>query len=370
LSTDFDCVVVGAGVVGLAIARQLALSGRTVIVLEKNARIGEETSARNSEVIHAGIYYQTGSLKARLCVRGKALLYSYLHDKALPFNRIGKLIVAVNEAQHSRLEGVAALAKANGVFDLEALGSSELRDLEPDVTGVSALLSPSTGIIDAHSLMLSLQADLEAADGVVALNAKVESLLLQPACVELSVRNDDDLSEIATRIVINAAGLYAGELAGRITGIDVEAPVLHYAKGNYFAYEGRSPFKHLVYPLPVDGGLGIHATLDLAGRLRFGPDVEWCDSIDYSLDSRRAESFYTAIKTYWPGLPDGSLAPAYVGVRPKLSGRGEPARDFEIVDSSASASARLIQLFGIESPGLTAALAIGEYVEEMLMRPV
>ena len=367
MSDRFDCAVVGAGVVGLAIARELALSGRAVIVLEQNGQIGEETSSRNSEVIHAGIYYPTGSLKARWCVEGKALLYEYLQARALPHRRIGKLIVAVSETERSQLDAIAGRARDNGVDDLALLDAAALHAMEPELRGVSALWSPSTGILDVHALMLSLQGDLESADGIVALNAEVDSFALGPAAVRLSVRSDDQLTEIEAATLINAAGLHATALARNGTGLDQSAvPETFYAKGNYFVYEGRSPFGHLVYPVPVEGGLGIHATLDLAGRVRFGPDVEWSDGIDYVLDESRAATFYAAIRTYWQGLPDGALAPGYVGVRPKLAGPGEHARDFMIDDQGSAQGGRLIQLFGIESPGLTSCLAIGRHVAAVL----
>lgn len=334
-----------------------------MVVLEKNGQIGGETSSRNSEVIHAGIYYPTGSLKAQWCVTGKALLYDYLCDRDLPHNKLGKLIVAIGEAERGRLDDIAARAAANGVDDLRLMDKAALHDMEPAIHGVAALWSPSTGILDVHSLMLSLQGDLEAADGIVALNAEVDSFALEHAGVSLSVVTDGEITEFEATVLINAAGLHATALANKGKGIDRSTvPRTYYAKGNYFVYEGRSPFRHLVYPLPVDGGLGIHATLDLEGRVRFGPDVEWSRGIDYTLDESRASDFYDAIRTYWPALPDGALAPGYVGVRPKLVGPGEPAGDFMIRKQRAGGNGQVIQLFGFESPGLTSCLAIGRHV--------
>jgi L-2-hydroxyglutarate oxidase LhgO len=359
-------VVVGAGVVGLATARSIARTGRSVIVLERNDRIGAETSSRNSEVIHAGIYYPAGSLKARLCVRGKALLYDYLRERALPHAQIGKLIVAVTPAEQDRLGGIIRAAAANGVKDLEPLDSRALAAREPNVRGVAAVWSPSTGILDAHALMLSLQADLEAADGLVALNAPVESIAVADDGIRVRIGGDDPL-EIGAACVVNAAGLEATALARRVDGLDAAAvPSIRYAKGNYFVCSGPSPFRHLIYPLPVDGGLGIHATLDLDGRLRFGPDVEWSETVDYTIDESRTDAFYAAIRTYWPELPDGGLMPGYVGVRPKLAGPGEPAADFAIVRADTHRAASLVHLFGIESPGLTACLAIAETVVSLI----
>lgn len=361
-----DAVVIGAGVVGLAIGRALARSGREVIVLERNSAIGAETSSRNSEVVHAGIYYTPGSLKAHLCVRGRELLYRYCDAKGIGHRRCGKLIVAVTDDQAARLETLETTARANGVHDLRWVEHAELRDLEPAVVGSRALLSPSTGIVDSHGLMLALQGDLEEAGGYVALRTEVTSGRYDEHGIRLVISSDDETTELDAGLVVNAAGLYAVKVAQTIDGLaGRDIPRMHYAKGNYFMYQGRSPFRHLVYPIPEEGGLGIHATLDLAGRTRFGPDVEWCDAADYTLDPGRGDSFYAAIRRYWPQLEDGALAPAYVGVRPKLSGPGESPADF-VVDVVAGERAKLVNLFGIESPGLTSALAFGEYVLERI----
>lgn len=367
MSETLDTVVIGAGVVGLAIGRRLARDGREVIVLEKNQAIGTETSSRSSEVIHAGIYYTPGSLKAHLCVRGRDELYAYCGLKGIAHRRCGKLIVAIHAEQEDKLEGLLRSGRANGVEDLRPVDRRELRALEPDVVGSAALLSPSTGIVDSHGLMLALQGDLEAAGGVVALRSEFRGARYGPDGIRLAVATEGETTELTARTLVNAAGLHATRVAETVEAAPpAPIPVTRYAKGNYFYYSGRSPFSHLVYPLPEDGGLGVHATLDLAGRARFGPDVEWSETIDYSLDARRAEAFYAAVRTYWPRLADGALSPGYVGVRPKLSGPGEAAADFVIQALGEPGSARLVHLFGIESPGLTASLAIADYVRDQL----
>jgi len=364
---EFDVVVVGAGVVGLAVGRALALSGREVLILERNAAIGEETSSRNSEVIHAGIYYPRGSLKAELCVRGRDALYRYCAEKGIPHRRIGKVIVAVSDEQRAELELLRLTAQANGVEDLEWLDRAGLHALEPEVSGVAALLSPSTGIVDSHALMLALRGDLEQAGGQVAVRSKLRDGRSAGNALALSVETEDGIVELRARTVVNCAGLHSDRVARALPDIaSVEIPTLRYAKGNYFVYDGKSPFRHLVYPLPEPGGLGVHATLDLAGRARFGPDVEWTETIDYSLDASRAERFYAAIRRYWPGLEDGMLSPGYVGIRPKLVGPGEPAADFMIAVGDVPGGGRIAHLFGIESPGLTASLAIAEHVRDRL----
>ena len=365
MNADIDIVVVGAGVVGLAVARAFALDGRDVIVLEKNAAIGEETSSRSSEVIHAGLYYPPGSLKARLCVRGRDALYRYCAEKGIAHRRCGKIVVAVADEQRTELESLRARAAENGVQDLRWLDAEELASLEPEVEGVAGLLSPSTGIIDSHALMLALLGDIEQAGGQLALRSELVAGELDDSAIRLRIATDGETTELRARCVVNAAGLHAERVARSIAGQhDVQVPRLRYAKGNYFAYRGKSPFRHLLYPLPEPGGLGVHATLDLAGRTRFGPDVEWSETIDYSIDPARAARFYAAIRRYWPALPDGSLSPAYVGVRPKLGGPGEPARDFAVL-ATRGGSATLVHLLGIESPGLTASLAVAEHVREL-----
>ncbi|MBN1237888.1 MAG: NAD(P)/FAD-dependent oxidoreductase [Gammaproteobacteria bacterium] len=368
MSEAIDAVVIGAGVVGLAVGRALARSGREVVVLEKAAAIGTETSSRNSEVVHAGIYYTPGSLKAHLCVRGRELLYRYCDSKGIEFRRCGKLIVAVTSEQCVQLETLETTARANGVHDLRRIEGAELRRMEPELIGAAALLSPSTGILDSHAMMLALQGDLEDAGGHVALHAAVEAGRYAGRTVRLTVSGDGETTDLEAGVVVNAAGLYADRVARAIADVPDggDVPPLHYAKGNYFTYQGRSPFSHLVYPLPEEGGLGIHATLDLAGRTRFGPDVEWSETVDYTLDATRADAFYAAVRRYWPRLEDGALAPAYVGVRPKLSGPGESPADFRVSRAGEPGGATIVHLFGIESPGLTSALALADHVLERI----
>jgi L-2-hydroxyglutarate oxidase LhgO len=372
MSDVVDTVVIGAGVVGLAVARELASQGREVIVLEKNRAIGEETSARNSEVIHAGIYYPPGSLKARLCVEGRQRLYAYCAEKGIAHRRCGKLIVAVHDAQRPKLDALQRAGVANGCPDLEPLDAREIAALEPAVRGVAALWSPSTGIVDSHALMLAYRGDLERAGGSVALRARCTAADAAGDLLRLSCDVDGDATELRARAVVNAAGLHALDVARLIAQPGLALPPPRFAKGNYFVCRGKSPFTHLVYPVPEDGGLGIHATLDLAGRTRFGPNVEWlpagtrAEDLDYAVDPRLAATFYAAIKTYWPAIPDDSLEPAYSGVRPKISGPGEPAADFAIHAQTAPGAPLVAQLFGIESPGLTASLAIATHVAAML----
>lgn len=364
-----DVVVIGAGVVGLAVARQLALSGREVMVLEQAGAIGTGTSSRNSEVIHAGIYYPTGSLKARLCVRGRQLLYEYCAERAIAHRRCGKLIVANTETQAAALGDTVARGLANGVSDLRVLRGEEARAMEPALRCIAAVHSPSTGILDSHALMLSLQGDLERAGGLVALHAEVQRLVVAGSGLVVHVA---DGTRLAARAVVNAAGLQACSLAARTEGLDPEhVPQPRYAKGRYFTFSGRSPFQQLIYPAPEPdlhlAGLGVHLTVDLGGQAKFGPDVQWTDDAqDLSVDPSAAEGFYTAIRQYWPDLPDGSLQPGYAGMRPKISGPGEPAADFRIDAPSHHGVAGLVNLFGIESPGLTSSLAIAEQVAALL----
>lgn len=366
MSDNVDCVVIGAGVVGLAVGRALAQSGREVVVLDRNAGIGEETSSRNSEVIHGGLYYPTGSLKATLCVSGKQMLYEYCEARRVPYRRCGKLIVATDTAQLDRLESLAAQASRNGVDDIERLDAAEIERREPAVAGIAGLWSPSTGIIDSHALMLALQGDMEAAGGIVATQTSVRAIDVGDAAVHLTVESGGEQSELIAATVVNSAGLGAVDLAALCTGVDTSGlPPALLAKGNYFIYGGASPFHALVYPLPVDGGLGIHATLDLGGKLRFGPDVQWIDAIDYSVDPTRRDAFAESIRTYWPDIEAGDLVPGYAGIRPKLAGPGAPAADFRI-DVAASGARQLVHLLGIESPGLTASLAIADVVGQQI----
>lgn len=360
-----DCVVIGAGVVGLAVASRLAQAGRDVIVLEAGSAIGTGTSSRNSEVIHAGIYYSQNSLKARLCVRGKEALYAYCDSRSIPYRRCGKLIVATNSSQISGLHALKEKAEGNGVFDLQFLSEAEVSAIEPDIHCVAALLSPSTGIIDSHALMLSLQGDAENAGAMFAFQSALEGGEITPDGIVLRVNGADE--EWIANTVINCAGLQAQNVASLLSGLPQQTiPPAFYAKGNYFAYSGRASFSHLIYPMPEAGGLGVHLTLDLAGRPRFGPDVEWVSAIEYEIDPRRAESFHAEIRKYWPGVGDGALYPDYAGIRPKLTSCGEPATDFRIDDRSLHGIPGLINLYGIESPGLTASLAIAEYVGQRL----
>ncbi|HEV7139243.1 MAG TPA: NAD(P)/FAD-dependent oxidoreductase [Steroidobacteraceae bacterium] len=364
MSEKIDCVVIGAGVVGLAVARALARRGRETLVLEAEDAIGTGTSSRNSEVIHAGIYYAPDSAKARLCVAGKQLLYPYCEARGIGHRRCGKLIVAADQEQVRALEKIEATARANGVHDLQWLTAAGAKAMEPALSCVAALLSPSTGIVDSHGFMLALQGDLEDAGGTVAFRAPVRRGRCSPEGILLEA-GSDDVIELAARVVVNSAGLNAQQVARQIDGVSEESiPASAYAKGNYYVLQGRAPFQRLIYPVPEPGGLGVHLTLDLAGQARFGPDVEWVEKLDYTVDPTRAEGFYRAIRRYWPGLPDGSLHPGYAGVRPKLSGRGHAAADFLIQGPEAHGIPGLVNLYGIESPGLTAALAIAEQVAD------
>jgi L-2-hydroxyglutarate oxidase LhgO len=358
-----DCVVVGAGVVGLAVARALALDGHEVLVLEAVNAVGTGTSSRNSEVIHAGIYYAPGSLKARLCVQGRALLYDYCGERNISYRRCGKLLVATELAQVAQLQGIADQALRNGVTDLVLLSADEARKLEPALRCHAALLSPSTGIIDSHGLMLALLGDLENAGGVLALNAPLASARVVPSGIELQAA---DGTQLQAKTVINAAGLQAPALAARFAGLDRRfVPQAFYAKGNYFTLATRAPFSHLIYPGPQAAGLGVHLTLDLGGQAKFGPDVEWVDSPDdLAVDPARADAFYAEVRKYWPDLQDGALLPGYAGIRPKISGPGEAAHDFVIQGPNEHGVPGLVNLFGIESPGLTSCLAIGDLVKQ------
>lgn len=362
-----ECVVVGAGVVGLAVARRLARAGREVIVLEAADAIGTGTSSRNSEVIHAGIYYPTGSLRARLCVPGRDALYDYCAAHGVEHRRTGKLIVATEEAQLPKLAAIRAQAAANGVADLTEIDAATAMRWEPNLRTVGALLSPSTGIIDSHGLMLALLGDAEEAGAMLALQSPLLRSHRTAAGFELEVGGAEPM-RLACSTLVNAAGLGAWAVARGLEGLEAaHVPPRVLAKGSYYALAaGRSPFSRLVYPVPVEGGLGVHLTLDLAGQARFGPDVEWlgdvADPIDYAVDPARADSFYGAVRAYWPGLPDHALVPAYSGVRPKLSGPGQPQADFLIQGPGSHGVEGLVNLFGIESPGLTSCLAIADAV--------
>jgi L-2-hydroxyglutarate oxidase LhgO len=358
-----DAVVIGAGVVGLAAARALALAGRDVVVLEAAPAIGTHTSSRNSEVIHAGFYYPTGSLKAALCVEGRRALYDYCAGNDVPHQRLGKLVVATTDGEVGALDSYKKQGEANGVGDLRWVEADEARAMEPDVTCVRALHSPSTGIIDSHGLMQAFERDMRRRGGTLVLETPVLAGEVRGAGdIALSVGGAAPTT-VRCRTVVNAAGLYAQAVARSMAGLPpASVPACHYAKGHYYVLAGRPPFRRLVYPIAVAGGLGVHVTLDLGGRARFGPDVTWVDGVDYSFDERREAAFYAAIRRYWPALPDGALQPGYTGIRPKLGPAGTPAQDFVIQGPADHGVPGLVNLYGIESPGLTASLAIADRV--------
>jgi L-2-hydroxyglutarate oxidase LhgO len=367
---QFEIVVVGAGVVGLAIARQAARDGHSVLLVEAEDAVGTVTSARNSEVIHAGIYYPQGSLKAVLCVRGRELLYEYCATRGVPHRRTGKWIVATLESQLPQLEDIARKAQLNGVGDLRPLTRNEAASGEPELNCVAGLVSPSTGIIDSHAYMLALLGEAEDSGAILALRTRLQEARIGQRGIELTFQ-DDPSPTITARWLINSAGLDAPGVAARIGGFPQEhARRAYYAKGNYFSLTGRTPFRRLIYPVPEPGGLGVHLTLDMAGRARFGPDVEWVSQPDYVVGLERGEHFYPVIRKYWPGLPDGALVPAYAGVRPKISGPGETAADFVVEGPQTHGFPGVINLLGIESPGLTASLAIAEHVSRIIAQQV
>jgi L-2-hydroxyglutarate oxidase LhgO len=360
-----ECVVVGAGVIGLAIARRLALTGREVIVLEAAEAIGTITSSRNSEVIHAGIYYKAGSLMARMCVAGKRALYEYCRDHGVPHRNCGKLIVATAPGETDKLRAIKLHAEANGVDDLQTLTGETARALEPALNCEAALLSPSTGIIDSHAYMLALRGDAEDAGTAFAFHTPLLGGKAAAGCIQIEAGGDAPMS-LECRLLVNAAGLDAAAVARGIAGMPIGLiPPAYLAKGNYFSCSARAPFSRLIYPVPEPGGLGVHLTLDMAGQARFGPDVEWVDGIDYAVDPARAERFYPAIRRYWPGLPDGALMPSYSGMRPKIVSPAVAVQDFLIQGPRDHGVDGLINLFGIESPGLTSSLAIADYVGEL-----
>lgn len=361
-----DTVVIGAGVVGLACAHSLARAGREVIVIERETAFGTVISARNSEVIHAGLYYPPGSLKARLCVAGRDLLYAWCAEHGVSYARCGKLVVASAAAQMPALQAIAERARANGVDDLRPVDAAELAALEPALSAHGALLSPSTGIVDSHGLMLSLLGEAERHGAMLALGSAVLEGNAQADGIVLRI-GGETATELQANWVINAAGLDAPTLGRAIHAPAARAaPQAHYARGVYFGLSGKSPFSRLIYPIPEAGGLGVHLTLDLGGQARFGPDVEWIDAPDYTVDPARAQGFATAIRRWWPDLDPTRLLPGYAGVRPKIVGPGEPDADFRIDGPAAHGTPGLIHLYGIESPGLTAALAIGEHVASLV----
>jgi L-2-hydroxyglutarate oxidase LhgO len=368
MAEQIDCVVIGAGAVGLAVARALQLSGHETILLESELATGTGTSSRNSEVIHAGIYYTPGSLKAKFCVEGKQLLYEFCRSHGVGYRNCGKFIVATAADQVEVLEKIRVTARSNGVDDLRFMSREEILSKEPRLNCVTALESPSTGVVDSHGYMLALQGDFEAAGGMTALGSPVLGADCTGGGITLRVGGEEPM-ELRANIVVNSAGLHAAPLARRFHGLPLEkVPEFHYSKGNYYALSGRSPFSRLIYPVPVPGGLGVHLTLDLAGQARFGPDVERIDAVrdardlNYDVDPARADAFYAEVRKYWSALPDGALHPAYCGIRPKLGSPSAPLSDFVISGPGEHGVPGLVNLFGIESPGLTASLAIAKYV--------
>ncbi|MEH6476793.1 MAG: NAD(P)/FAD-dependent oxidoreductase [Sneathiella sp.] len=363
MSFDVENIVIGAGVIGLAIARELSVAGKDVLVLEKNSHFGEETSSRNSEVIHAGIYYAKDSLKAKFCVEGKALLYKYCTDYSVPHARIGKLIVATDKDELHILDSIKHKAENNGVHDLSFLTAQEAHTMEPALNCSGALLSPSTGIIDTHQYMLSLVGEIESSGNFIAYNAPFDGA----GAIENGFRVNSNGNEIKCKHLINAAGLGAQTVAGEIADLAPQfVPTRFLAKGSYFTMNAPSPFAHLIYPVPNTASLGIHVTLDMAGQIRFGPDQEWVDTIDYEMDADRDDAFYEAIRKYYPQLPDDVLIPAYTGIRPKLQNASNGVKDFLISDRSHHGLPGLVNLFGMESPGLTSSLSIAKYVCALL----
>lgn len=369
MNLDADCVVLGAGVIGLAIARAMAQAGRDVLVIEATGHIGSVTSSRNSEVIHAGIYYRPGSLKARLCVHGRQLLYDFCTQHQIAHRRVGKLIVANEPAQLPALAALIEQAQRNGVNDLQRLSAAQASRLEPALSCHAAVLSPSTGIIDSHGLMLALQGDTPHAQTVFHTRC-TGGHVLPDGGFELQLQDRNTHFSLTATTVINACGLGAVALARTLGGLDPRhIPQAWQCKGSYFSLATPSPFEHLIYPMPTQAGLGVHLTLDLAGQARFGPDTQWITEEDYAVDPDGARDFYAAIRQYWPELPDDNLMPAYAGIRPKLCGPGEPAADFMISGPAQHGIPGLLNLYGIESPGLTACLAIAEHVQQALAHP-
>jgi L-2-hydroxyglutarate oxidase LhgO len=365
-----DCVVIGAGVIGLAIARALALAGREVLILESEQSFGTHTSARNSEVIHAGISYPADSLKARLCVRGKALLYQYCSEHAIAHDRVGKLIVASTTEDVSALDGYIRRAEKAGVMDLRLINQSELAELEPAVMALGAVYSPSTGIVDSHALMLAMLGDAEHAGAMLVGSSPVLSGAITPDGIVLRIGGQEP-TELLCRTVVNSAGLWATHVANSLEGFPQDhVPTIYYARGRYYSLAGSSPFRHLVYPVAREATLRVHVTLDLGGRARFGPDLEWIDRVDYHFDDAREALFYEGIRRYYPDLAEGALQQGYTGIRPRLAGPDAPlhsgAEDFRIEGPSVHGVPGLVNLFGMESPGLTSSLAIGEYVQSLL----
>ena len=366
MTENVDCVVIGAGVVGLAVARSIAQAGREVIILEKADAFGTETSSRHSEVIHAGIYYTPGSLKARFCVEGKRAMYAFCDDHGVEYRNCGKIIVATDDAQISELERLKANAAGNGVTDLEWMAPAQVTEMEPAVSCVGALWSPSTGILDSHSFMLALLGDAEAAGAFMALKCPVTGGQVMNDGIRIDCGGDAPMSLFAN-VVINSGGLWAQEIARLIGGIPENTiPPTYYCKGNYYTLSGKPPFGRPIYPVPEKAGLGVHVTVDLWGQVRFGPDVEWIDSLDYDVDPGRADSFYGAVRKYFPDLENGAIQPGYSGIRPKIQAPGEPAKDFVIQGQDDHGVSGLVNLFGIESPGMTSSLAIAAHISRII----
>jgi L-2-hydroxyglutarate oxidase LhgO len=367
MAADVETIVVGAGVVGLAIGRELAICGQEVLVLEQHDLIGSETSSRNSEVIHAGIYYPPGSLRAELCVKGKEMLYRFCAENGVPHHRITKLLVATSEAQLPKLKAIKETAEKNGVTDLQPLMGNEARALEPELFCVAALLSPSTGVIDSHGLMQAFEGHITTHGGQVVLRTPVERVEIAPDGLFRLRLGGDSAGEITCKNLVLSAGLHGSKLAGTATfPSGYKPPPTYYAKGQYYAYSGRSPFSRHIYPMPDGAWLGLHVTVDIGGRCKFGPDIEWIPEIDYSFEPEKLEKFLGFIRTYYPGLDASRLHADYTGIRPKLYREGEPVPDFLIHGPAVHGTKGLVSLYGIESPGLTASMAIGEVVRDML----
>ncbi len=362
-----DCAVIGAGVVGLAIARRLARDGRDVVILESEDAFGTHTSARNSEVIHAGIYYASGSMKARLCVPGRKALYQYCAEHDVKHQRIGKVIVACDDTEIAGLKKYKAQAEANGVDDLRMLDLAELKAMEPNVRCVAGFLTPSTGIIDSHGLMLSYLGEAEDRGAMLALSSPVLGGKVESDGIVLEVGGTEPMT-VKCRTVIISAGLKAPDVARSIAGIPAATiPPTFYAIGHYYTLSTKSPFNRLIYPVARPDWLGVHVTIDLGGRVKFGPDFEWIDRVDYQFDETREASFYKAIRHYFPGLQDGTLQPGYTGIRPRITGPGEPVQDFTFHNHSVHGVQGLVALYGIESPGLTSSLAIADHVASLMV---
>lgn len=363
---DVETIVIGAGVVGLAVARRLAALGQDVLLIEEASTIGTHTSSRNSEVIHAGLYYTPGSLKAQLCVSGRKALYAYCRQRDIPAKDIGKLVVAVSQDEVAALESLLERARTNGVDDVRLLEKAEVRRLEPDVECFAALYSPSSGIVDSHALMLALQGDAEAHGAQCVMRTRVTGVARLGCGFEVHTSGSENM-DLECRIVVNCAGLGAQEIARNTEGYPADRiPPRFLAKGNYFSVSGKCPFSHLIYPLPVRGGLGVHVTLDLSGRMRLGPDLHWTDKIDYTPDTSLMDDFYAAVAPFWPRIMDRELSCTYSGIRPKLRGPGSKDADFLVEGPSDHGIDGLVNFFGIESPGLTSSLALADHAAKKL----